>query len=120
MNGSPCSTRASNALRFRIAYAYLKASWQLEDQPERNRVLLEKSRKWIETYLEKAPKTDEAWTTAEFLRGELLRRVGIEEAEADLERLGKMKEFTAEPFPRIIGQELTLIEAKDKSPQAIK
>jgi hypothetical protein len=106
---------------FAISSAYLQASWQVEDQPERNRVLLEKSRKWIEKYLEKAPKTDEAWTKAEVLRGELLRRVGkFEESKAQLERLGKLKEFTADPFPHIIGQELTLIEAKDTSPQEIK
>ncbi len=86
---------------FVIAYAYLKASWQLEDQPERNRVLLEKSRKWFETYLETAQKSDEARMTAEFLRGELLRRVGkFEEAKAQLERLGKLKEFTADLAPR--------------------
>lgn len=104
-----------------IAHAYLKASWQVEGQDERNRALLEKSRKWLETYLEKAPKTDEARVPAEILRGELLRRVGkFDEAKRQFERLGKSKDFAKEPFPAIIAQELGLIEAKDSSAQEIK
>jgi hypothetical protein len=103
-----------------IGFAYLEASWQVEKDVERNRLLLETSRKWFETYLTKAPQEDESRTSAEFLRGELLRRVGkFPEAKEQFARMSKLKEFEGEPFPAMIRQEMSLIEGKDSSPQPI-
>jgi len=106
---------------FEIGQAYLKASWQVEDQAERNRVLLEKSRKWFEKYLANAPNTDKSRLPAQFLRGELLRRVEkFQEAKEQFIRLGKSKEYESAPFPTMIAQEMALIDVKDHSPRQIK
>jgi tetratricopeptide (TPR) repeat protein len=105
---------------FEVAYTYLEASWQAEGQEELNRALLEKSREWFEKYLASSQENEERWKTAEFLRGELLRRLGqFAEAEKQFDRLRGRKEFAEEPFPQLLSQERSLIQARDASPKEI-
>jgi hypothetical protein len=103
-----------------VATAYLEASWQVEDDEARNRPLLGESLKWFEKYLGSGPKKDENWKAAEFLRGELQRRLGrFDDAKAQFARLKVTEEFKGEPFPGLIAQEEALIAAKDRSPTEV-
>lgn len=104
-----------------VAFASLQASWQVEDDEKANRTLLERSLTWYEKYLALPPDEKKDWPIAEFLRGELLRRLGkLDEAKAQFERLSTLDEFKADPYPSMIGQELDLIRAKNTSPQKRK
>ena len=103
-----------------IAYAYLMASWQTEREEKLNRALLAKSLEWFQKYLESPSAKGEPRQTAEFLRGELLRRLGkFDEAKRQFDRLAKTKDFQKEPFPQLYAQEISLIQAKDATPQEI-
>lgn len=103
-----------------VDHAYLKASWQVESDEPRNRALLATSLEWFEKFLASGPKKDQGWQSAEVLRGELQRCLGkFAEAKAQFDRLKGMKEFEQEPFPRVIAQEGSLIDAKDPSPREL-
>ena len=103
-----------------MAHVYLQASWQAEDKKdvERNRALLEKSREWLEKYLASSPEKDEKWRTLEYLRGELLRRVGkFDEAKKHFDRLIKIPAFQEGPMPQLISQQMSLIKNRNASPK---
>src|SRR5262249_25014056 len=73
---------------------------------------------WVEKYLAPAPSGDRVWTTAEFLKGELLRRSGRPaEASRQFTRLKGMKPFEEGPFPRLLAEEERLLRAGEESPQ---
>jgi hypothetical protein len=59
-----------------IANAYLKASWQLEDNPESCRRCLEKSLEYLDRYLIYPGTQNEEWPTLQVLAGELERMLG--------------------------------------------
>ena len=100
-----------------IGNAYLMASWQTEKEEKLNQALLAKSQEWFQKYLDMSPEKDEGRQTIAFLRGELLRRLGrFDEAKRQFDRLAGLKNFQEDPFPRLITQELSLIQAKDATP----
>ena len=79
--------------------------------------MLTKSQEWFQKYLESPAGQGERRQTIEFLRGELFRRLGkFDEAKRQFVRLATIKDFQKEPFPRLIAQELSLIQAKDTNP----
>ena len=97
-----------------IAWLYLKASWQVENDEKRHRAYLAESVIWLTAFLSSNPTRDEAWKTAAYLRGELLRQLQMfEEGKAHFELLQKMEEFTKDAYPALIAYELELIGKKD-------
>ncbi len=104
-----------------IAYAYLQATWQVEDEdglrPQAYlQACLDSYGKVISD--EKAPA--EQRQVARFLKGEMLRRLGsFEDAKTHFEALGKLDASKAEPYPKLIPLELDLIGKKDKRPHEI-
>jgi predicted RNA polymerase sigma factor len=79
--------------------------------------MLAKSQEWFQKYLDSPAGKEDHRQTVEFLQGELLRRLGkFDEAEQQFDRIAKLNDFKKEPFPRLITQELSLIQAKDTAP----
>ncbi|MFO0950259.1 MAG: DUF2225 domain-containing protein [Isosphaeraceae bacterium] len=105
---------------FDVAFAYLQASWQAEDRKDDRRTdeLLESSLAWIEKHLASGPAVDDSTKSAEFLKGELLRRLRRpDEAKRQFDRLKGMKPFAENPFPRLIAEEERLLRIGDRMPQ---
>ncbi len=100
---------------FDVAYAYLKASWQVEQLD---------SKRYF-SYLESClaslrglPEDGKEWTTAQVLIGEILRLLGkFDEAHQHFMLLLHKPEFKKEPYRTYISIETELISSKDRSPR---
>lgn len=101
-----------------IAYAYLEASWQVEDKPEKQKQYFEMTLQHLNTYLSAERKEgDRTWETAILLAGELERRLGrFEEAKARFLKLSKSPVFQQGLYSRIIKYQNELISGKDTGP----
>jgi Uncharacterized protein conserved in bacteria (DUF2225) len=101
-----------------IAYAYLEASWQVEDKPEKQKQYFEMTLQHLKTYLAaERKKGDRTWETAQLLAGELERRLGrFEEAKARFLKLSKLPVFQNGLYSRIIEYQNELISGKDTGP----
>ena len=96
-----------------VAFAYLRASWEVDTEPERYAVYAQATASKLETYLLDAdPKTPDFFT-AHWLLAELKRRTGdFESARATLDAI-KHHEQASKPYPsrmiillyRLIGSE---------------
>ncbi|MBN2033735.1 MAG: hypothetical protein JW836_10695 [Deltaproteobacteria bacterium] len=103
-----------------IANAYLKASWQVEDDPERCRHCLHKSLEYLDRYLIYPGTYNEEWPTLQALAGELERRLGeFVRAKNRFMMLSRMPQFQGNILEEIVRFQLKLIEAKDKEPHAL-
>lgn len=106
---------------FTVGYAYLKASWQIENRaPQRHRAYLESCLTSLQTFIRKTEDRSDNWKTAQVLIGEIFRRLSrFEEAEEHFEGLAEMPEFTEQPFRTIREYELELIEKQDHGPRPL-
>src|SRR5262249_13405404 len=103
-----------------VAFAYLKASWQVEDDKKRSRQYLSSCLEAYEKFLKTKPKQSERTQTAQFLKGELLRQLGkFDDASKHFQEIQKLAEFKKAPFPKLIELELKLIGKKDDKPRVI-
>ena len=100
-----------------IASAYLKASWQVEDDSYRCRHCLEKSLEYLDRYLIYPGTQNEEWPKLQVLAGELERRLGeFYRARDRFMMLSCMPEFRGNLLGSIIDFQLKLIEARDTKP----
>jgi len=101
-----------------ISNAYLKASWQVEDKPEKEKQYLDLSLQHVNKYLSAGTKEeDRTWQTAQMLAGEMERRLGrFDDAKKRFTELGKLKEFKEGINAAIITTQLDLIAKKDTAP----
>jgi TonB family protein len=100
-----------------IAFAYVAASWQVDEEPVRCQIYLARALAWYDTYLAKPEPTSPARTRAMLLKAEILRR---------LARFAEAREFLAEIVhhpamaraleQNIIQQQRDLVAAKDDEP----
>jgi len=105
-----------------IAYRYLQASWQVEEEKEKDR-----PKAYLLAALDAYSKViaDEAAPAAQrqiagCLKGELLRRLGrFDDARKHFEEFRKLEASKNEPYPRLIELELDLIGKKDAEPHKI-
>lgn len=100
---------------WKIAYAYLEASWQVEDKPEKYKQYIELSLQHLNKFLSAGQKEgDRDRETAQLLAGELDRRLGrFEEAKARFLELSRLPNFKQPFYSQIIKYQLELISAKD-------
>lgn len=117
-----------------LAFIWLEASWQVEEDAKLNRQLLAKSLAYYEKFLAAPPaenkdaskeeqaKAKNALMSAQFLKGELLRRLEkFKDAKNHFEAILATDNFKSHPiFPRLIAQELKLIEQDNATPQEIQ
>lgn len=105
---------------WKIAEAYLQGSWQVEARDAECMEYLEASLLHAKRFLEKKPKHDETWKTAEMLSGELERRLGrFEEAQKRFKRLRRLSEFKEDRLARIIRYQLNLIKWRNTLSQKV-
>jgi len=114
-----------------LAYAYLKASWQEENNKKKLKEDLKLSLKHFDAYLEKGPrktkrkKGDEeedasAFQTAQLLKGEILRRLGrFDDAKIHLQKLQTLKSFHGSFLGDIVRYEIKLCALKDSKPHNV-
>ena len=99
-----------------VAHTYLAASWQVDRDAKRHQAYLKHSLEQFTIYLTGTPPKDEAWKTARFVQGELLRQLQrFDEAQRHFRAMEKEEHFKAKPFPQLLSYELELIEKKDPS-----
>ncbi|MBI5393735.1 MAG: DUF2225 domain-containing protein [Verrucomicrobia bacterium] len=102
-----------------IAYAYLKASWQVEStSPKRYQIYLEESLRNLRSALkDEGAKGEDERKEASLLAGEILRQLSrFQEAKDHFERLASDPGFGKQPHRTIVRYELDLIRAADSRP----
>ncbi len=100
-----------------IAYAFLRACWQVEGQRAKHKRYLERTLKHYRAALGKSGSSP---AIAAFLVGELERQLGrFSVAKAHFIKLRKLPKFNAKPYRRMIRHELNLIAKKDNAPHPI-
>ena len=103
-----------------VAYAYLRASWQVERQPNRYRVYLERALKHYRAALGKGGYKKGGSVTTAFLVGEIERQLGrFGVAKVHFSKLQGLAAFNKEPFATMIPFELQLIKKRDSKPHAV-
>ncbi len=104
-----------------IGHTFLKASWQEEGNAKHLREDMERSLKHFEFYLAQEDSVDdEGYSTAQVLKGELLRRLGrFEESGVYLREIKENKKFQEGILKNIIMFEIRLCDQEDSDPHAI-
>ncbi|WP_415407919.1 hypothetical protein ACLHDG_05140 [Sulfurovum sp. CS9] len=111
-----------------IAHIFLKASWQEESDEKKLKDDLEHSIHHFELFLKEQPKSDaaqqkedNAYVTAQLMKGEILRRLShFEEAKSYFSGLLLFKPFKEGTFLRdIVRFEISLCDKKDSGPHAV-
>lgn len=105
-----------------IAHAYLRASWQVEHDPQKCAKYLEASHAKFGAFLSSNRDKSTPYIMAELVSGEIERRLGrFGQALSRFSRLQKQPEFSgAEHLSAIINYQLELIAAKDREPHDIR
>lgn len=100
-----------------IAFAYVAASWQVDEEPVRCQIYLARALAWYDIYLEKPEATSPARVRAMLLKAEILRRLGrFAEAKNFLEDLVHHPAMARQIEQNIIQQQRDLVLAKDDEP----
>lgn len=103
-----------------IAEAYLKASWEEEREPEKEKEDLGLALSNFDAYLPEAVEGSDAWVMLQYLRAELLRRLSrFPEAERVLASLRGREAAKMAGLADFIRYERKLCGRKDASPRAI-
>lgn len=104
-----------------IGHTFLKASWQEEKNEKMLKEDMERSLKNFELFLAKEESIDdEGYSTAQLLKGELLRRLGrFEESSVYLKGIKDNKAFQEGILKNVIMYEIRLCDQRDSDPHAI-
>jgi|WetSurMetagenome_2_1015567.scaffolds.fasta_scaffold00404_11 hypothetical protein len=105
-----------------IAHTYLKASWQVEDDPAKYARYLEASHSKFEAYLASGKDNSTQYIMAQLMAGEIERRLGrFDQARSRFSELQKQPEFSGlQHIASIINYQLALVSSKDSGPHEIK
>lgn len=104
-----------------ISFAYLKASWQTENNELLFKENLNASIKYLSEYLKTAGESSEAVFQYVILKGELLRRLGaFDEAQKQFHQVYILLagQRNRNGFDKVIDFEFELIQKKDSAPHA--
>jgi uncharacterized protein (DUF2225 family) len=105
---------------FKIAYTYLKASWQADKNTDQEKRCLEASFDHLIYLLSTSTEKDTKWENAELLSGEIERRLGrFDEAGKRFQSLSNQPEFKTKLYAKIIKLQIELIEKKDTLPHEV-
>jgi len=101
-----------------IANAYLQASWQVEDKPDKEKQYLDLTLQHLNKFLSAGNKEgDQSLQTAQMLAGEMERRLGrFDDAKKRFLELSKLQGFKEGVNAAIITTQLDLISKKDTAP----
>jgi len=100
-----------------IAFAYVAASWQVDEDPVRCQIYLARALVWYETYLARSEPPSPARTRAMLLRAEILRRLArFAEAKNYLDELSYLSAMAGQREQNIIQQQRDLVAAQDDEP----
>ena len=100
-----------------IAFAYVAASWQVDEEPVRCQIYLARALAWYETYLVRPEPTSPARTRAMLMRAEILRRLArFAEAREYLDEIAHHPALARQVDQNIIQQQRDLVAAKDDEP----
>ena len=104
-----------------VANAYLQASWQVDDRPEKQKQYLDLTLQHFKKFLSTNNKEgDREWVTAQMLAGEMERRLGrFDDAKARFLDLSKKSGFQEGPNAKIVTYQLDLIGKKDSKPHDV-
>jgi len=135
VNGTPYKAHATNESSYfllgtilehlkkdelTLARVYLKASWQVEETPEKYEAYLVRSLKHLSSFFDNNATQDESWRTAQLLYGEILRQLSrFDEARAHFQSLTNVAEFAQQPYRGIREYEISLIKEKNSNPQEV-
>jgi hypothetical protein len=100
---------------WQIANAYLLASWQVENKPEKEKQYLELTLQHLNKFLSTGNKEgDRTWETGQLLAGEMERRLGrFDDAKKRFLGLGKLSGFKQGFNAAVLMYQLDLIAKKD-------
>lgn len=100
-----------------VAFAYVAASWQVDDAPIRCQIYLARALVWYDTYLAHPEPGSPARVRAMLLKAEILRRLGrFEEAKDYLSELAFHPAMARPGEQNIIQQQRDLVAAGDDEP----
>lgn len=100
-----------------IAFAYVAASWQVDEEPVRCQVYLARALAWYETFLAQSTADSQARARAMLLRAEILRRLArFEEAKEYLAEIAPHPSMARQVEQNIIQQQRDLVAAYDDEP----
>lgn len=100
-----------------IAFAYVAASWQVDESVVRCQIYLARALAWYETYLAQSAAISAARVRAMLLKAEILRRLGrFAEAEEFLADLAYHPAMKHPMEQNIIQQQRDLVAAQDDEP----
>lgn len=100
-----------------IAFAYLAASWQVDDEPIRCQVYLARSLSWYDMFLDRPEPATPARVRAMLLKAEIMRRLGrFAEAGEYLADLAYHPAVASQAHQNIIQQQKDLVDARDDEP----
>lgn len=103
---------------FAVAYTYLQASWQVEDDAARQTDYLNACLNELKKYVQEKIEDKDNFCTAEVLIGEILRRTSeFDSAAKYFERISVLSEFKEQPYRTICEYQLMLIQKRDASPK---
>ena len=100
-----------------IAFAYVAASWQVDENPIRCQIYLARALSWYDVYLSSHDAMSPARMRAMLLKAEILRRLGrFEEAKEYLAELAFHPAMARPCEQNIIQQQRDLVSARDDEP----
>lgn len=100
-----------------IAFAYVAASWQVDEEPVRCQIYLARALAWYDNYLGRSEPVTPARTRAMLLRVEILRRLGrFEEAKEYLDEIAHHPAMAPQNEQNILQQQRDLVAARDDEP----
>jgi len=107
-----------NANHFTVAYAYLQASWQVEDELARQITYLNACLDELKEYVQEKVEDENDFRTAQLLIGEILRRTSkFDDATEHFKELSALSEFKMQPYRTSCEYEIKLIQNRDASPK---
>ena len=100
-----------------VAFAYVAASWQVDEELVRCQIYLGRALAWYDNYLARSEPVSPARVRAMLLRAEILRRLArFEEAKDYLADLGYHPAMAGQVEQNILQQQRDLVAAKDDEP----
>lgn len=105
---------------FAVGYAYLQASWQVENDAARQADYLNACLNELKKFVQEKIDDNDNFRTAQVLIGEILRRTSeFASAAKHFERIRALSEFKEQPYRTICEYQFMLTQKRDALPKAM-